>query len=278
MPIEPEPRLDAAVVMPPDAAVVAPPDAAVVVKPDAAVVVPPDAAIVVPPPDAALPKLDAPLAPDAAPVDRGCGADPDLLLCLDFDDGMASDKSALALNLNTSALGFESGPTGLALRSTTSTRIANLNTTQLTLASEVTIEAWIKPDRLPAVGARFGVLDYQPQYSLFLLPNGALSCGCDSFNFVMTAPIIAPAVWHSVACTLDANAVTIWVNGVAAATKSIPGLCRAGATAAGVSVLGNVPDNNTTARESLVGVSDNVRVWSRALTAAEICSDALVCL
>jgi|GEM_PF-7086738 len=283
--------LDAAVVPPPDAAVVKldaavvpPPDAAVV-KLDAAVVPPPDAAVVkldaavVPPPDAAVVKLDAAVVPvpDAAVVNATCVADPSLLLCFDFENNTTKDLSSSALTVNTSSLGYEAGPSGVALRSSASTRIANANTTTLGV-NAVTIQAWINPARLPSSGARFGILDYQPQYSLFVLPNGSLTCACDGTRSLTSSPVIQLGVWQSVACTMDDAAFTIWVDGVAVA-KIIPngGFCAPGVPASGLSILGNNPNADNSNPEQFEGSADNVRVWRRIRTPSELCSDSLVC-
>lgn len=255
--------------VPSDAEPLPPPDAAVVAL-DAAVVPPPDAAVV---------KLDAAVVPvpDAAVVNATCVADPSLLLCFDFENNTTKDLSSSALTVNTSSLGYEAGPSGVALRSSASTRIANANTTTLGV-NAVTIQAWINPARLPSSGARFGILDYQPQYSLFVLPNGSLTCACDGTRSLTSLPVIQLGVWQSVACTMDDAAFTIWVDGVAVA-KIIPngGFCAPGLLATGLSVLGNNPNADNSNPEQFEGSADNVRVWRRIRTPSELCSDSLVC-
>jgi hypothetical protein len=275
---------DGFVLQPADAEELPPPD--MIPTPfDAAEVPPPDAAVVkldaavLPPPDAAVVKLDAAVVPppDAAVVNKTCASDPSLILCFDFENNTTKDLSATAMSVNTSSLNYIAGPSGTALQSSASTRIANAATRRLAV-NAVTIQAWINPVRLPSNGMRFGIVDYQPQYALFLLPGGILNCGCDDTHNVTTAAVIKPGVWQSVACTMDDAALTIWVDGVVVA-KKIPagGFCAHAPYATGLSILGNNPAGTVTDLEQFEGLADNVRVWRRARTASEICSDALAC-
>lgn len=246
----------------------------------------PDAAIVKldvapPPPDAATVKLDvAPPPPDAAVTDlslqkQSCAPDPSLVLCVAFEDKVV-DQSTLASSFNTSSLAFEAGPMGKALLSSASTRIVNNALTTAAVPS-VTIEAWINPARLPSTGRRFGIIDYQPQYSLFILPGGELSCGCDGFHQITTQALIKVAAWQSVACTIDDQAIKIWVNGFVRAEKSNDGLCPTAVDSSGMAVLGNITSGGSPYPDSFEGRADNVRVWSRVRTDVEICADALLC-
>ena len=249
--------------------------------PDAAEPPPVDAPAEPPPVDAPVepPPVDGPVnplpvdAPTTAP--RPCPNDPDLVICLGFE-GAAVDESPSPVALTKSALTFENGPSGMALLSKLSTTI--VNDTVMTLAlPAVTIEGWVKPSALPASGSRFGIVDYQPQYALFLEPGGQLTCGCDGTRTITTGPLVKLGVWQSVACTMDDASITIWIDGVARAMKTIFGFCTAPLDVQGLAILGNHTSGGSSEPESFQGSADNIRVWRRARTAAEICSDALGC-
>lgn len=245
------------------------------------------------PPDAPLLKLDAERPPDTmvktdialtpdASVDvdhsrleQSCAPDPSLVLCMAFEDS-ANDLSSLMSSFETLELAYQPGKMGMALLSSASTRIVNNNLSTAAVPS-VTIQAWLNPARLPSVGRRFGILDYQPQYSMFILPSGQITCGCDMFRDLTTTPLIKVNAWQSVACTIGNQAIKIWINGYVRSEIAIDTICPAANDNTGMAVLGNVTLGGSPYPDSFEGLADNVRVWRRVRTAEEICRDALVC-
>src|SRR5262249_5850766 len=158
---------------------------------------------------------------------------------------------------------YEAGPGGQALISVAQTRVHDLETKALDVTAEITIEAWVKLRALPAAGQRFGVVDYQRQWALFVLPGGGGTCSVIPPGEIVADNLIAPGVWTSVACTGGPNQLTLWINGVARASHAIDKLGGASGNAAGIAVAGNVQNQLGPNPNALDGALDNLRVWRR---------------
>jgi hypothetical protein len=214
-------------------------------------------------------------APGAAPTVT-CPTDLDLMLCMRFEGG-AKDESPSAVAMTTSGAAYETGPDGQALSSSAQTRIHNLETKALDVITEVTIEAWVKLRVLPGAGQRYAIVDYQRQWSLWVLPGGGVTCSIASPAEFTADALIQPGVWTSVACTGTSNQLTIWSNGVARASHAIDKFPGPGATAYGIAVAGNVQNLQASTPDQLDGALDNLRVWRRVRTQAQLCASAVRC-
>jgi hypothetical protein len=249
----------------PDADPDAPPD----IAPDA----PLDAA-----PDTTGP-ADAP-GPDAAGADAvsppalTCPVDPQLALCLRFEEAVM-DESQSRIGFSASSLAFASGPDGRAAVMGTTSRIRSGDTTALDV-SQLTIEAWVRPSVFPMTGLRSGVLDYQRQYALFIMPGGGVMCGIGGGRIITIDSLLSIGVWQSLACTTNGSTIDIWVNGTKRGSLPINGVQTPSGTG-GVAIGGNVPVAGQDDPDPFVGEIDNVRVWRRVRSSAEICRDAVAC-
>ena len=217
----------------------------------------------VPPRDAAPPPPP-PLARVSCPSDQES-----LRLCLRFEDSV-SDESQHGRDLDVEDVAFETGAPGAgrAARLGPDSTIRVPDNDGLDLQS-VTVEAWIKLDRLPSSGARFGIVDKEARYGMFVLSNGALACSARGAT-AMASGAIAPGQWVSIACVASTSEVSVWVAGTrragaAAAPTPAPAL-------SGLAIGGNMPSG-----DPLIGAVDNLRIWSRALGDSEICASALDC-
>jgi 5-deoxy-D-glucuronate isomerase len=134
----------------------------------------------------------------------------------------------------------------------------------------------VKPRTLPGIGQRAGIIDYQPQYALFVLDGGAIECS-DRDGALRVNAVLAPGVWTTVACTITTTQIEVWVDGVPRASKAVTDF-RLGATdTSGVAVAGNVPTPQVPAPEPLDGWLDDLRVWRRVLAPADLCRSAPGC-
>lgn len=222
--------------------------------------------VAVRPPDAAI----------DAPVDMTLPAfcdpaDPNVIACYEFE-GDTKDGSAHHFDATATNVSFAAGKVGMAMLSGATSAADVADSPELDV-TKLTIEAWIKPSRLPSNGNKFIIMDVDRQYGLQLRSDGGLTC-VQVGGLTITTPVglITAGQWTHIACTYDGNASALYVNGVVAASASGSGtLGTAGNT--GMSLAA---DNNPTGpgRASFIGLIDNLRLMNVARTAVEICADA----
>jgi hypothetical protein len=222
-----------------------------------------------PPPDAAVsPDVGLPPPPDASVAcPRG---DPALVLCLAFE-GQVVDESPGALAVDVRQVGFAPGLDGHAVALGEQSAISVAQKLALFDEPNKTLEAWVRPDRLPGVGQRAGVIDRDGHFGLFVLPGGDVTCSNGGVH--VTAPAaVAAGSWTSLACTLTAARLALWIDGVSPASAAV-GLRLPGSLWASVSVGSNNP-----AGDHFIGQLDNVRIWTRVRAPDEICQAAHTCV
>ena len=104
-----------------------------------------------------------------------CPPDRDLAACFRFERS-TRDESASNLPVTTArAVVYGESLDGYALDVSADSRLQVGNTTLLD-TSRLTIEVWLKPRTLPTAATRAGIIDYQRQYSLWVLPSGSVMC------------------------------------------------------------------------------------------------------
>ena len=95
--------------------------------------------------------------------------------------------------------------------------------------------------------------------------GGTFNSALDYFN----APsAILVNTWSHLALTWDGTTMRLYVNGTQVATKARSGTLQSTAGGAGPVRLGN-----NTYSENFLGRIDEVRIYSRALSAAEVTTD-----
>jgi len=201
-----------------------------------------------------------------APVTAGfCDpGDPTLRLCLPFE-GNATDGSSTATPVITSSITFATGQVGMAVAVTGTSRIDIAETPALDIA-HMTVEAWINVQPLPASG-RSGVMDNNGQWGLFVLTGGDLRC--TPATGITASSVIQAGQWTHVACTYDGTTELLYVDGTVVGTVTSAGtLPTAGVD--GASIAGDNPPGP----DRLLGMVDQLRVFSEARTPAQICAAA----
>ncbi|HVO30357.1 MAG TPA: LamG domain-containing protein [bacterium] len=200
-------------------------------------------------------------------------ADLTLVLCLQFDGSLADGSSYHHAASSTAGISYATGVHGQALHAGATTVFAIADSPSLDLTTALTFEVWVKPDSLPGTaGARMGLLDNDSQYGFFINnPSGDF----DPSVGVVVADASATEVgtWTHLAATWTqaSNTLQTYVNGVPKASGSFNGTLTQG-NANGSVVAGNSPNG-----DNLLGSLDDLRLFRRALTPQEICSDGGGC-
>lgn len=194
-------------------------------------------------------------------------ADPHLVACYEFE-GSASDGSSHHLDAMASSVAFVGGRVGMAMQFAATSTASVSDSPSFDIAT-LTIEAWIRPSQLPAIG-RAGIMDVDRQYGFFLYPGSKLGCstgGGPTVDPVVTS--IAVDHWNHVACTYDGAAAVIYVDGAEVARKAGAGVPSTLGTT-GMSIAADNPSGN----DRLIGLIDQVRLMDVARTAEQVCADA----
>ena len=141
----------------------------------------------------------------------------------------------------------------------------------LDLTNRATLEAWIYPTALNAIW-RTALLKEQPGQLVYALyanndlnrPSGHLYSGADLFtNGTAALPLNA---WSHVAMTWDGSTQRLWLNGVQVGSRALTGTLP---NSTGVLRFGG----NNIWSEWFAGRLDEIRVYDRALTQAELQAD-----
>lgn len=220
-------------------------------------------------PAASAPELpdaagDRPSAADAALPDRGADADSavppplcedaDLVGCYRFEASLEDESPAE--NHASGPVSYRQGRFGLALSSSTASLVTVAEDASLDVTA-FTVEMWIYPDEIPAVG-RVGLIDNDGQYGIFILPGGELQQL--GGGIVLSAPgVIQTGRWIHVAGTFDTSAAALYVDGSLVAQG--PGGILVTGIMNGMVLAGNSPFG-----DSFIGGVDDVRLWRIALS------------
>jgi hypothetical protein len=239
--------------------------------------------------DAAVGVSDVAAPADVAAADRSvadvasaqplCPADPTLAVCLGFENAV-SDESPSRLGAMVTAVTYEAGPGGLAA-SLTERSLIQLADSPVLVSPAITIEAWVKPRSFPTGSARSVLVDYSRQYALVMLAGGELRCrvntGGTTFVELSSTGALKTGVWQSVACAVGNGSFTLWRQGVLLASVPISGPLVARSTNEPFLVGRNYPTSANPENDPFLGAVDNLRVWRRVRTAAELCAGAFDC-
>ena len=136
----------------------------------------------------------------------------------------------------------------------------------LQLSSAMTLEAWINPAKIDAwrtaiMKERTGDLAYALYSSGLNKPSAYVPSGS-----VLASPALVANTWTHLAATYDGTTIRLYVNGVQKATAASASTLLA---SAGPLRLGG----NSIWGEYFAGKLDDVRIYDKALTAAQIQAD-----
>jgi hypothetical protein len=230
-----------------------PPDLPPVAQIDAAVDLPPDVTVA----DTPMPGVKG-----VCPTSESS-----LLLCLRFEGSLA-DESAPPANVTGNNLSYETGPSDLAVRVGTAS-VIRASQGWGNVGNTFTLEAWIRPDRLPTGSQRMGLLDEETHFGMFILPGGNLACY--SAGATVSVPgAVRVGQWTAVTCTASSSTLVAWVDGLQRNQGSLDG------NPAGGTVNLAIGSNNPSG-DPFEGLMDNVRVWNTVRTGPQICQAALGC-
>jgi hypothetical protein len=154
----------------------------------------------------------------------------------------------------------------------TSNWVTVADANSLDLTTGMTLEAWVQPTALGSLW-RCVIMKEQPSNLIYALYAGD-STGRPAMDVFTTADIgfsgptaLGLNTWIHLAATYDGTTQRLYVNGVQVATKATTGAIK---TSTGALRIGG---DASWSNEWFAGLIDEVRVYNKALTAAEIQAD-----
>lgn len=217
-------------------------------------------------PDAAL---DAPPEIDAVVTARPfCDReDPDLRLCLTFEEGAIDEAGAGVVIDRAANLGFGPGRVGAAVQLSSTSDIHAAENPALDATTALTMEAFVFVAAAPT--SRAGIMDNNGQWGMWVGSN--MRPYCTMSGSTVSGPTIAMNAWTHVACTFDNLTFRIYVDGALFGTvnRQVP------APTTGLDGV-NVGQDCTPsgANDPLTGGLDEVRVWASARGDAQLAEAA----
>ncbi|GAA4598332.1 hypothetical protein GCM10023194_75550 [Planotetraspora phitsanulokensis] len=181
------------------------------------------------------------------------------------------DASPKGNNGRATATTWERGKYGAGLSFSGSSSVTVKDSASLRLSSGMTLEAWVKP--ATTSGWRTVLLKEQGRgiaYGLFSsddsgVPAAGVRTG--GYREVRSTGFLGEGGWTHLASTYDGRKLRLYIDGVLARQTSVIGAIRSHGgdlTIGGKSVWGG---------DSFEGTLDEVRIYNRALTAAQIQTD-----
>jgi hypothetical protein len=190
-------------------------------------------------------------------------ADPALRLCVEFEDGnysTATDGAAYHMHADATDVGRATRGTENAAGTLFYSKLEIGENAMLDITPAITFEAWLAVPSLTGYH-NAKLLFNKDQYELSLDDEGKLSCRAGGLT-ATSANAVGENQWHHVACVFDGASLSVWIDGVAAKCQPGPGTLSTGGSAGTRLVYG------------FNGFVDDLRIYTRKLTPAEICSHA----
>ena len=198
-----------------------------------------------------------------------------LVAAYDFDDGsgtVLTDVTGRGHNGTLSgATWTSSGHSGSALTFSGSARVTVSDANDLDLTTAMTLEAWVYPTALPTDFTTVILKENNPSlaYALYAgtpanRPEGYVNIGSD--RGVTGTAAVPQNTWTHLATTYDGATLRLYVNGAQVVSQSLTGAIR---TSSGALSIGG----NGVWGEYFRGRLDDVRIYNRALSAAEVQTD-----
>ena len=186
-------------------------------------------------------------------------AETDLRLCLEFDDAkltpIVTDASTARLDGTATALSTASRNGSPAAGFGWDSKITIPESPMLDITGALTLELWVWPEYPHSAN----LLLNANQYRIQLSGDGRIGCAFGNSQ-VWSSSYQDVRAWTHVACTFSDNALTVYINGNASGT----------ATSIGAPTTGT----SGTQLGSFAGDLDDVHIYARALTAAQVCAHA----
>ena len=184
-----------------------------------------------------------------------------------FDEGSgagAGDRSPRGRDGAIHGAAWVSSPRGQALSFDGKQAYVDLGPTErLGLQRQVTLCLWLKPGALPPDRHEPVLLGEQPRSCALTYYRGRVYFYFGHFSNRVACPV-APGRWRHVAATADGDAMKLYVDGRLRVQRPLPP--EASVPAVGAFAVGA----NPAAKWFFNGLIDDVRVYDRALSAAQI--------
>jgi glucose/arabinose dehydrogenase len=143
------------------------------------------------------------------------------------------------------------------------------NSAPLNVSSAVSVEAWVKPTTMPGAGnsATIAMKASDPPYGYWLqltdTDRAKFGLGIGGVNHPLSAGgVVAPGSWYHIVGTYDGSVQRLYVNGALVASQPLSGTVDA--------VAGDFRIGTTRASEFFNGAIDEVAVFNKALTPAQV--------
>jgi hypothetical protein len=169
------------------------------------------------------------------------------------------------------AVTYSTGQTGQAfsLSSTTNDGVTFPSSADLNPTEAITMSAWIKPTATSnpwpyIIGKRTG--SGAIQYSITISDRNTFTCDITGAGVNAEGGIVPLNQWSQVACTYDRNSLRLYVNGEQVASKTGNAAIATSSEPLTIGMLNGVNTRN------FDGLIDEVKIYNRALSAAEVAS------
>ena len=206
----------------------------------------------------------------------GKAAPTGLVAAYSFDGGTGTSLADLSGNSNggtISGAAWTTGHAGGALSFDGVNDIVNVPDSSSLDVTQVTVEAWVRPTSLGGQWRTVALKEKTGQmaYALYAGTNaggasGHVNVSGSSDVFVQNASILPTNAWTHLASTYNGSKIRLYANGVQVASKAVTGPIVI--TGQALKIGGN-----TVWDEWFAGKIDDLRIYNRALTAAQINTD-----
>ena len=211
---------------------------------------------------------------DAPPtVARTCiPGDATLRLCVDFEDAtrLAYDGSSYGHTVTRQdALSAMARDAEQAVQLTPQSRLVIAESPQLDIPQHLTTMLWFEPQ---GVTTDRWLLDNNEQYFI-AHEAGFVRCGIGDRSVAALAPLTED--WHHVACGFDGEMLKVYIDGSVARCEPLVRQVPTSGTV-GLAIGSNLGRSGTglAFTDVFSGGIDNVQVFARTLTDAEVCGAA----
>ncbi|MEZ4384712.1 MAG: LamG domain-containing protein [Nannocystaceae bacterium] len=212
------------------------------------------------------------------PMGVDCFQGADLIACYDFPpdgaDGVLVDGSMYGHHGVMSAVELVDSAPGFA-KAAQHGELSYMRRDDLVVDADpfdvpesIALLALVRLDALPAAGQRFGVIDKNGQYSVFIADDGDLRCQFGAFAEPSGVKLSVGA-WTHVGCAFDGAVVRVYQDGALKASFAAETALNVGNPEPLV-VGGDSPGPG----DPLVGAVDNVELWRSSLDDLAICARA----
>ncbi|HEY5925532.1 MAG TPA: LamG domain-containing protein [Kofleriaceae bacterium] len=199
-------------------------------------------------------------------IDAGVGSlstckrpDPALRLCIELTDGTGADSSGLNMIVNENDVGTTTRGNDPAGAVYWQSDLDVAEHMMLDISQKITFETHLYVAQFPPPYTFFTFVRNEGQYHMSLDSQGKLRCWIGGSS---TDTTISRDAWHHIACVYDGSKLKIYVDGSVAKCSDLTGPIPIGGT------------TGTRVVDNLTAFFDDVRIYARDLSGADICTHA----